>query len=1009
MAYNFYYVGLIWFGWLFFCTLSSGLIGRYYNNSMLAMDDLSIAACTRTDFMIPSSPVSIHLNSSNLPCNISDSTFSVRWDGVLIAPSTNTTNKTYELTVTTNAAVRFWLNDWQLIEGWEVSHTIRTLKPRENVTLYPGKNYTIRLEVMFISTKTVSTMGISLFWRSGAIPLIGSSHEAIGARIPLLSETVMPNISEVELYRQTLLKQLARGWNTWYRASATAHTHLPSGVGYDIAFKVGSTQLHGGIVDKCTHEAECVVRPGPHTFNGSFTKITQRAKLEELNINITIFSIHADNNGDQLVLLFHSNVTGTILSKMSIVMRRSYYFDAVGEHEKCSKEKNATNAIICISRPAGLRPITLYSDFIASFDHDITLYFDSSTGMACVTVNAASENISPLQLSLDQCVDMIKTHEEAYYQSLRTKYGTSDRDADKRDSADAIRSVVGWNTMFHQTMKVVTPVSRDFGPQPYAIWLWDTYFLTLLAAESDKKLAYANLIAVTKGRGQLGNIPGIHFPNVISNDRSKPFVGATVLLQHYKRFQDLWIVKLLFEDLLHWNLWAYERRIEGPMGLIGLGSEDVRVSDGHQHTRIAAVWESGLDNSPMYDGVYWDPSDSKLRIYDVGQTSYYLAECQALEELAILLGKTVIAKDIRHRRQQMEALLPFLWDEERRIFANKDSRNNVTTKSLSPTSLYPMMSGAATIPQAISMVNRWLTSMDGFCVRPPSISRSMNSYTLQLYWNPSLHDNAICSTMVNCEGHSHQCLTEEKYSSNINNQPLCAENMKDPIKSGYTYIRNEGIIINTINDHLNFSSRQLHFFYSANNSDNFIGFNATEGPASYGYVDLGPSNITILVTPPNSSIGFWPLDLYWNEQRKDFQNVANPISRKYLSGYKFFQRLGWVQSLGDTCWSVPSVVHSNPAYTDQTYWRGRVWGPMNLLIYFGLNHSAYANISDITKARKNLCMQSRALLLREWRDKGHVHENYNAMTGWGSDVRNSNPFYHWGGLLGLIGLWEDGF
>ena len=51
---------------------------------------------------------------------------------------------------------------------------------------------------------------------------------------------------------------------------------------------------------------------------------------------------------------------------------------------------------------------------------------------------------------------------------------------------------------------------------------------------------------------------------------------------------------------------------------------------------------------------------------------------------------------------------------------------------------------------------------------------------------------------------------------------------------------------------------------------------------------------------------------------------------------------------------------------------------------------------------------SRSLLLREWRAHGHVHENYNAQGGFSGNVRNSNPFYTWGGLLGYIALEEDG-
>ncbi len=44
----------------------------------------------------------------------------------------------------------------------------------------------------------------------------------------------------------------------------------------------------------------------------------------------------------------------------------------------------------------------------------------------------------------------------------------------------------------------------------------------------------------------------------------------------------------------------------------------------------------------------------------------------------------------------------------------------------------------------------------------------------------------------------------------------------------------------------------------------------------------------------------------------------------------------------------------------------------------------------------------------EWDEKRHVHENYSAITGEGCDVVNSDRFYHWGALLALIALIEEG-
>jgi putative isomerase len=95
-------------------------------------------------------------------------------------------------------------------------------------------------------------------------------------------------------------------------------------------------------------------------------------------------------------------------------------------------------------------------------------------------------------------------------------------------------------------------------------------------------------------------------------------------------------------------------------------------------------------------------------------------------------------------------------------------------------------------------------------------------------------------------------------------------------------------------------------------------------------------------------------------------------------------------------WVIPSIARDDPAFHDQNYWRGRIWGPMNYLVYLGLRNY------DDAEARSGFAEKSYALFLKEWHDKGHVHENYNAILGTGDDVENSDRFYHWGALLGYI-------
>jgi hypothetical protein len=100
-------------------------------------------------------------------------------------------------------------------------------------------------------------------------------------------------------------------------------------------------------------------------------------------------------------------------------------------------------------------------------------------------------------------------------------------------------------------------------------------------------------------------------------------------------------------------------------------------------------------------------------------------------------------------------------------------------------------------------------------------------------------------------------------------------------------------------------------------------------------------------------------------------------------------------------WVIPSIARDDPAFKDQNYWRGRIWGPMNYLVYLGLENY------DDAKVRKEFAQKSFQLFAKEWQEKGHVHENYNAIEGIGDDVTSSDRFYHWGALLGYVEYLEE--
>jgi len=140
-----------------------------------------------------------------------------------------------------------------------------------------------------------------------------------------------------------------------------------------------------------------------------------------------------------------------------------------------------------------------------------------------------------------------------------------------------------------------------------------------------------------------------------------------------------------------------------------------------------------------------------------------------------------------------------------------------------------------------------------------------------------------------------------------------------------------------------------------------------------------------------SSLRLSPTNFYPMLAHAATPDQARTMLEKHLLNSKEF----WGE------WVIPSIARDDPAFAGQNYWRGRIWGPMNYLVYLGLSNYGDAEV------RKVFARKSYSLFLKEWSEKGHVHENYNAISGTGDDVSSSDRFYHWGALLGYVEYLEQ--
>jgi len=611
-----------------------------------------------------------------------------------------------------------------------------------------------------------------------------------------------PRGIDVSAYGATK-RELANGWNTWDTRSVLRHVFLPDGLAINLGLKeyASGGYLGEALVGRRGDGAE-TVSVGAHAYDGSYTEL----RVEWRGIAM---QVQTAADGDQLAILVTPERVHRKLPLLVVEAGVLWNREGTLSHRGDTIQATFTGRSFRIhtsSETVSEPFVDVHTPYLA-----IPLF-----GPIAIAVGK--------KLSVDQIRQLVLSKQSEAREANR-RYG------ELADAHAAMQGCVAWNTVYDPSGdRVITPVSRlwNCGRGGYVLFCWDTYFAGYMAGVDTKALAYANVIEMTREITENGFVPNVAQASgraafeTRSRDRSQPPVGSLVARELYRQHRDAWFLEDVFEDLLAWNRWWPANRDTD--GYLCWGSNPFLPENGdagdmtQPNSALGAALESGLDNSPMYDGVPFDDQRHQMRLADVGLMSLYITDCEALADIADILNKSAKATALRLRAQDYRRRLADLWDRDTGMFLNRRLDTGEFSRRVSPTSFYPLLARGATDAQATRMVN----------------------------------------------------------------------------------------------EHL-----------------------------------LNPRE-------------FW----------------------------------------GD--WVLPSTPRNDPAFPEQNYWRGRVWAPMNFLVYLGLRNY------DLGLARRELVAKSQALLLKEWREHGHVHENYSAITGEGCDQPNSDPFYHWGGLLALMALMSGG-
>jgi hypothetical protein len=312
---------------------------------------------------------------------------------------------------------------------------------------------------------------------------------------------------------------------------------------------------------------------------------------------------------------------------------------------------------------------------------------------------------------------------------------------------EAVGNSMFWNTLYVPSLGLEFPSISRHWAEEFGGWVvgeWDCFFGSLLTNIEDTGQTSAATRALLLSQSPNGVVPNIDGGSGTSPDRSQPPVGSYIVWKNYGRNQDREILQWAYPRLKLWHDWWFKNRGDGQPwrdgnrdGLLEWGSDKGSTSSvGGRGFLQAAKWESGMDDSPMYDDATYNPNTYTMELDDVGLNSLYALDSECLAQIAQILGEDDDSRRFTADYERIKTVIrQKLWNEEDGIYENR-YWDGYFSRRLSPTNFYPMLAGVATPEQARRMVKEHLLNAKEFWGKYiiPTISRNDATFPDQFYW-----------------------------------------------------------------------------------------------------------------------------------------------------------------------------------------------------------------------------------------------------------------------------------
>ncbi|MBC9934324.1 MGH1-like glycoside hydrolase domain-containing protein [Chitinophaga qingshengii] len=188
----------------------------------------------------------------------------------------------------------------------------------------------------------------------------------------------------------------------------------------------------------------------------------------------------------------------------------------------------------------------------------------------------------------------------------------------------------------------------------YGIWSWDSWKQAVGLAYFAPELAEQNILTMFDYQTTSGMVPDCIYADSTENNfrDTKPPLAAWAVWEVFAATHDTAFLRKMYPALERYHAWWYAERDHDRNGLCEFGSTD--------GTRIAAAWESGMDNAVRFDKAKMlqnAPGAWSLDQESVDLNVYLSKEKTILAQMASVLGNPAAAAAWRQQGTALNQLI----------------------------------------------------------------------------------------------------------------------------------------------------------------------------------------------------------------------------------------------------------------------------------------------------------------------------------------------------------------